>query len=156
MRLRECLVRAARGVEEARELRLIERAIQPDAPLARRDGQQVARVAQLFQHLAHAAEELGSLILDQIVKPVALGEPRIIGGIDARRGHGQRVAQAEPDHVAGGLVGRRGHAEIAARGLDALRDVRGRIHQRAVPVEDDQIKLLSGHAGHAVSRKSES
>ena len=38
--------------------------------------------------------------------------------------------------------------------LDAVRDVRSRIHQRAVPVEDDQVKLLSGHAVQAVSRNA--
>jgi S-adenosylmethionine:diacylglycerol 3-amino-3-carboxypropyl transferase len=141
-------------VEQARQLRLVEHAVQAHAPLAGRDREQVAHVAQFREQFAHAGKQLDALVVQQVVVAVAFGEPRIVGRIEARRGDLQRIAQAEADHVAGRLVGRRGQAEIAARGLDAVRDVRSRIHQRAVPVEDDQIKLLSGHASHAVSRRA--
>ncbi len=56
------------------------------------------------------------------------------------------VAQAEADHVARRFV--RGHrqTEVAARRLDAARDVRSRIHQRPSQSKTIKVKLLSSHA----------
>ena len=47
---------------------------------------------------------------------------------------------------AGLLVGRHRNADVDAGRLDATRDQRGRVEQRAVPVERDQVKLSGlGH-----------
>ncbi len=100
MRFREGFVGAARRIEQARQLRLVEHAVQPDPALAGSNGQQIAGVAQLGEQFAHAGEQLDALVVEQIVVAVALGEPRIVGRIEGRSRNLQCIAQAEADHVA--------------------------------------------------------
>ena len=53
----------------------------------------------------------------------------------------QRIVQAQADDVRGVGVAGHGHADVAAGGLDALGDERGRIEQGAVPVEQHRFQL---------------
>ncbi len=145
MRLGEGFVGAAGAVEEARQARLVQRTVQAHAAFACGDREQITLVAQGLQHAAHAIEKFGLLALDQIMKAIPLGKLRVIDGIERGRGDLQRVAQPEADHITCCFIGGNGQAQVAARRLNAARNVRRGIHQGAVPVEDNQIELLTGH-----------
>src|SRR5437763_12838734 len=82
--------------------------------------------------------------------PVALAELAIPLARQLGRRVLQRLDEPEADHIARIGVARHGGAEIGARGLDAARDERGRIEERAVPVEDDEL-VAAGAQGHATT-----
>src|SRR5205823_1012776 len=62
------------------------------------------------------------------------------------------VFQAEADDMAYRMVGRNSQPRLFRRSLKATNDLRRRIHQRTVPIEDDQIITMVFH--EAVPRRS--
>ena len=110
----------------------------------------VARLQRL-QHGQRALEQHDLVLPREVVVAVALAELLVALARQVGRGVLQRLDQAHADHVAGVLVAGHRHAEVGTGGLDAARDQRGRVEQRAVPVEDDQVELAgSGHVGQCV------
>src|SRR5688500_9868962 len=76
---------------------------------------------------------------------VALDELRITLRRQARHRDAHGVVQAQPDHVARARAPWHFEAELAAGLADALGDGRGRVDDRAVPVEHEQ-PILHGSA----------
>jgi hypothetical protein len=88
-------------------------------------------------------EQQQILIRDKIVMPIAQSHVLVALGRQVRQGMAQGIDQAQADDVPRPFVAGRVDAEVGRRRLDAGDDGAGRIHQRAVPVEDDQFKALA-------------
>ena len=67
------------------------------------------------------------------------------GLIGGRQEQIQRFAQPEADNIANVGSGRRRHTGVTRGRLEATHDLGGRIHERPVPVENDQIIASRGH-----------
>ena len=143
MRLREALVGATRGVEIRAQPGVTERAVQPETTLSGGHREHVPTRRERVDHLGHAVEQRELVIRRQIVMAVTLDHARIRSLVQIGHRVPKRIAQAEPDHIARALLGNLGQAEVAGRGLHRTHDRPRGVHQRAVPVEDDQIEMLS-------------
>src|SRR5687768_8166040 len=80
---------------------------------------------------------------------VPLHHAGIFSRIDVRQYVRHGLVQAEADDVMGPLVRRNRKTEIAARSLERCHDHRSRIHEGAVPVENQQLEAPA----HSVARK---
>ena len=102
------------------------------------------------EHRQGAFEQREFAVARQIVMPIAVAQLRVAVGGQRRCGVLQRFGQAHADHVTGVAQAGHGLVQVGTRRLNATRDQRGRIEQRAVPVEDDQVEVGgSGHGGVA-------
>src|SRR5688572_13815322 len=79
--------------------------------------------------------------------PVTFCDTRMLAFLQLRENMRERIAQAHADDESRVLVARYGEPEIAASRLQRLDDCFGGVHQRAVPVEHQEIETLAHHAG---------
>src|SRR5919201_4991950 len=147
------LVGTARCPEIRPQASGIQRAIQAAPRFAGGDTEHAPR-AQCYEQLAHAAEESHLILARAEVLAVAPDELGGARGRELRYRGAQRVVQPEPDDMARLL--HRGHLEcqVRSRVADALGDGRGRIDDRAVPVEHQQPVPHSRAANAAMSAGS--
>src|SRR5690606_1790826 len=144
--LGRALVRRARGDEEAGPAGLLERPVQAGARLAgghRHPG--VAGREPLEQaDDTFEGDERG--VAREVVQPIAL---QVLRHALARQlGHRVRecLEHAEPDDMRSALGRRHRQPEVGGRLADRVDDRTGRVHQGAVPVEDDEAELaVRGH-----------
>ena len=100
-----------------------------------------------FSQQAQGSIKQADVVLTQhVVVLVALVEFGITRHRHVRRSVGQRLHQAQPDHVRSCLIAGLGSAHIDDGRLNAAHDELRGIVQRPVPVEGDQIKIQG--AGH--------
>ncbi len=143
MRLRKPLVGAARGIETAREPGLHQRAIQTAPALAGSHRQQEAAVTQFANHLRRSRKQGRAAVTQQKMAAIEFKQPRILLRQQVGHGVGQRIRQAEADHVTRlPLPGHR-NPEFGTGRLQRLGDGCRRIHQCPVPVENQQFKPVS-------------
>src|SRR5262249_24378388 len=83
-------------------------------------------------HRVLAREEVPPIIRDKL---------RILLSLEFGHRHSQGVVKPDPDDMACAFGGRNGQAHVARAVANALRDRRGGIDDRPVPVEDDQPVL---------------
>ena len=125
--------RAAQGVVEA------------DPGLAGGHAEPVVARLQRLQHRQRAVEQDDLVEARPVVVAIALAELAVPLLRQLRGGMAQRVGQAEADDVARVAVARDRRADVGACRLDAARDQPGRVEQRPVPVEDDQVEAARRH-----------
>ncbi len=123
--------------------REVEHAIEAAAGLARRDREPQPAAAQVEQHLPDAIVERHVRFSgDEVVAP-ALGEAPASLLVQVRRHVCASVGEAKAHHESRIVLGRGDDPDVLAGSLEGPRDHPSRIHERAVPVEDDQFVL--GH-----------
>jgi hypothetical protein len=139
------LIGSARAVEHALEFHRAQHFVEPAARLAGRHRKQVAARLQRVEQGQHAVKQAQVVVMRGVMVAVALTELGVFFRRHVGRGMGQRLHQAQADHIAGFLVGRHRAAHVAHRGLDAAHDDFGRIKQRAVPVKGNQVEISGLH-----------
>ena len=153
MRFGKGLVGATRGAEKMRGAGIAQYAVQPAARLAGRNRQQVALRRQIFQARAHAGEELhAGLVEVQEVLAVTLHHLRARSAVDLRQQRRHRFIQPQADDMADGVLARIGRAGVFERGGEAAHDLGDGIHERSVPVENNQFMSVHG-TGVAAKKK---
>ena len=120
----------------------LERAFEAPARLSGRDGEAAAAPMKVFQHLAHAAEKGRLGLPGEEVMAVTLREPRLPGRVQIGHHFPERVRHVEADHEQCFLFRGDRASHVAASGLEAVGDHARGVHERAVPVEDDQVVLV--------------
>jgi|GEM_PF-4422244 len=144
-------VSCAGAIEHVAQLHVLQRFVQALAALAGGHGQPVLPRLEHGQHLQRALEQAELVLTGEVVVAVAQSQLGHACRIQGWGDMGQRIVQAQADHVGRRLA--RGHrqAQVGAGGLDAAGDQGGRVEQGAIPVEHDEIELAGAvgvHGGH--------
>ncbi len=136
-------VGTARAVKARAQPADLEGTVQPLARLAGRHGQKMAGRREFVDQCFGAIEQQQILVARHVVMTIAQCDVLIAFLGQVRQGVAQGIDQAEADDVVRPLVGWLRNPQIARCRLDAGDDGTGRIHQRTVPVEDDQFKTFA-------------
>src|SRR3989338_3338305 len=99
---------------------------------------------QLLNAAHYALKQRNMGVTAQIVVAIPLNQPRIFFIRQFWQQGLQGLDQPQADDLARGTVTRDRLANIFTGALDRIDNHTGGIHQRAVPIEDQQVKLL-GH-----------
>ena len=105
--------------------------------LAGGDGEKML-ARKLGEQPPHAVKQQHRVLAREEMAPVTLDEGRITLRRQVGNGEPQGVLKAKANDMPGALQVRNFELELARRVADAFSDRRGRIDDRAVPVEDDQ------------------
>ena len=151
VRLAGGFIGGAGGVETRAQRQCGKGQIEPDARLAGGHGQFEAARAQQVEHRQHAVEQHQIVVVLHVVKTIALAQLGILFFGHIGRGVGQRLRQRQADHPRGLGIAGPGAADIDHGGLNAAHDDRGRVIERAVPIEGDQVEIAGALCGHSVS-----
>ena len=139
-RLRGRFVDRPGGVEERPQAGRVELALEPDAPLRRRDAEQVAGGVQLLDDLERAREERHPVLVVGAPEPAVVVDQTLRQRlVPAREVALHGLDKAEADALADRLGRRRlDIVDPFERRQRAVDDRADRVHQRAVPVEYQQ------------------
>jgi hypothetical protein len=141
MGLRERFVGRAGGMEQAAEARLLQGVVQSPAALAGGDRQEVSGVRQLAQHLLHSREQKRRVAIGGgPMLPVALEDAAEESLVASRADDLNRLPQAEADGAADGHLGQLPQRQLTDGALGAGHDGADGVHQRPVPVEDQEAE----------------
>ncbi len=143
MRLGMAFIGAARAMEITPQATASQHALQPHAALAGGHRQHAFGTGQLIHQRLDAGKQAQLLILRQIVMAVACRDLGIAAGVQLGHGLLQGVLQAQADDMTGAGLGRWRQTQIGRGLLDGMHDGGRRIHQRTVPVKDDEFKTTS-------------
>jgi hypothetical protein len=110
----------------------------------------VVALTQGLQQGQDAVKQTNVVLVGQVVVAVTCAKLRVLVGGHVRGRMGQGRQQGHANHIGGGLVVGHGATDIAHGFLNAAGDDAGRVEQRAVPIEGDQVKLPGAVAGHGL------
>ena len=142
------LVRGPGAVEQPAQFDRLQDFVEAPSRLAGRNGQPVLTRLQVVEHWQHAVEKRQVVLVRLVVVPIATAQFRVFRLRDVGGCMRKRLHQAHPDDIRRSLVGRHGAANVGDGALDATHDDLGRVEQRPVPVEGDQVKAAGTRWGH--------
>lgn len=118
---------------------MIERPLEACTAFASGDRQQMAAIFQAPEQGGHPLEQGEFMITCQVMEAIAIDHRLVSIGWQIGNSMAHRIDQPKTNHVSGaGIVGLR-QLKIAAGGLDGIDDSTGRVEQRPIPVENDQL-----------------
>ena len=143
MRLGKGFIGAARGTEKMSRTAITQYPIQSTARLAGRHGEQITLLCQRLQALAHARKKLHSGLVEMHeMLAVSLHHLRAFRRIDLRQKRSHRLVQAQANDMAYGLFPGIGHVRVRQRRRETAHDFSHGIHERSVPVENNQFRPM--------------